>query len=476
MSDRDRERRCIAMHRRQGNGVTILATARTIALSILSSDVLRGSAAALAIKFTGSILGFAMFALAAQSMLPHAFGTLAVIFNAMCFLAVIANCGQETLIVRSWDEYLGTDRSALAIGALAFSIKVVAAGGLLVAVLTAVTWPFLQVEIGGAIVLAACGFLAMQAFMNFSAQFARVAAGVVVGEIPREILWRTVVVVAIVTHLVLGTPFTAIEFFTAAAAAMALSILLQQLFVARAVRRASIAGRREREYDIAAWVPRSLRMWVAAMLDTSSQYLEVIAIGFFLGPTAAAFYFVATRITNVFAMISGSITAYATSQISSLFHGNAKAELQAVLRSLSMISATLAVGAFVVIAFGGKLLLWVFGPVYVSAYPALLVLAAGASVVALAGPAPYLLLLTGNEGLYPRITAWGLLSRLVLIAVLGPWLGLMGAAIAWSVSAIGMALASVICCRRRIGIDPSFLGVLLRPRVLAPSLTGSPSR
>jgi O-antigen/teichoic acid export membrane protein len=214
-------------------------------------------------------------------------------------------------------------------------------------------------------------------------------------------------------------------------------------------------------------------MWVSAILDTSSQYLEVIAIGLFLGPTVAAFYFVATRITNVFAMISGSITAYATSQISTLFHRDAKDELQAILRSLAIISAILAAGAFLVIAFGGKLLLWIFGPVYLSAYPALLVLTAGASIGALAGPASYLLLLTGNEGAFPRILACGLLARLVLIALLGPWLGLMGAAIAWSVSTIGVASVLVIACRRRTGLDPSLLGVILRPRAVEPTLKGS---
>ena len=100
-----------------------MTTTRTIASFIPSNEVLWGSAAALAIKFTGSILGFAMLALAARSMEPHAFGTLAVIFNAMSFLAVIAACGQETLIVRSWDEYRGTDRPALARGALAFGVR-----------------------------------------------------------------------------------------------------------------------------------------------------------------------------------------------------------------------------------------------------------------------------------------------------------------------------------------------------------------
>jgi O-antigen/teichoic acid export membrane protein len=117
--------------------------------------------------------------------------------------------------------------------------------------------------------------------------------------------------------------------------------------------------------------------------------------------------------------------------------------------------------------------LWIFGPVYLSAYPALLVLTAGASIGALAGPASYLLLLTGNEGAFPRILACGLLGRLVLIALLGPWLGLMGAAIAWSVSTIGVASVLVIACRQRTGLDPSLLSVILRPRAAEPTLKGS---
>jgi O-antigen/teichoic acid export membrane protein len=440
-----------------------VTNARDIAASLLGNDVIKGSAAALAIKFTGSFLGFTMFALAAHCMEPHAFGKLAVIFNAMSFLAVIASCGQETLIVRSWDEYCGSDRPALARGALLFGVKVVVGAALVTAAVVALGWSAWRPHTPMALLLAASAFLFAQSLMNFNAQFSRVAGGIIVGEMPREILWRFVIVVVILAHQILQTPFTATEFFVTATGALLLSALLQYCWVRRVLPRAITA--KKPENDVAEWIPRSLRMWIAAMLDTSSQYLEVIAIGFILGPTTAAFYFVATRITNVFAMISGSITAYATSQISNLFHRDAKDELQGILRSLAMISATLAGGAFLVILLGGKLLLWIFGAVYVSAYPALLVLAAGASMAAITGPAAYLLLLTGNEGAYPRILAYGLLSRLILIATLGPWLGLMGAAIAWSVSAAGMALALIIACRRRVGIDPSILSLTLRTRL-----------
>jgi len=443
----------------------------TIARSALSNAVLKGSAAALAIKFTGSILGFAMFALAARSMETNDFGTLAIVFNAMSFLAVIAACGQETLIVRSWDEYCGSGRPALARGALQFGVRVTVVSAFLVTAAVAIGWALIRPSTPFSLLLSACAFLLLQAFMNFSAQFSRVARGLVFGDTPREILWRLGVVLIIMLHRHSDAPFAASEFFATAAAALAFSIFLQQILMVRslppAIRQAKA------QYDVASWLPRSLHMWIAAILETSSQYLEVIVVGLFLGPTTAAFFFVATRITNVFAMISSSITGYATTRISGLFHGNAKAELQAVLRSLAIISGALAAAVFIVIAFGGKLLLWVFGSVYVSAYPALLVLAAGAFAGALAGPVSYLLLLTGNEGAYPRIMACGLFARVVLIAILGPWFGLMGAAIAWSVSAIGVALALVIACRGRTGVDPSVFSILTRMRSARPELRGS---
>src|SRR5262249_52095119 len=150
----------------------------------------------------------------------------------------------------------------------------------------------------------------------------------------------------------------------------------------------------------------------------------------------AAFYFVAARISNVFAMISASISTYAVRRISRLFYSDGKEELQSILHSLAMISAAVAIVAFAIITLGGHTLLWMFGSAYWSAYPTLMVLTAGAALTALAGPAAHILLLTGYEGIYPRIMAAGLAFRFMLICVLGPSYGLMGAAIAWSLSAL----------------------------------------
>jgi O-antigen/teichoic acid export membrane protein len=433
-----------------------------IARDLMGNGVLKGSATALAIKFTAAIVGFAMFALSSRYMEPASFGSLAIIFNAMSFLSVIALCGQETLIARSWDEYTGSGRPALARGALTFGGMVVVIAASLMALAVGFIWTASDPALSVGLAAAACAFLFAHAIMQFLGQFSRVAAGLIIGEIPRELMWRLIVVLTIAVHHVLSFHFDATDFFIASAGALLFAILVQMWLVARAVPAA--VKRAESEREIAVWMPRSFNMWLSAMMDTTGQYLEVVVIGLFLGPTAAGFYFVATRITNVFAMITGSISVYATPRISALFYRDAKRELQKILSSLALIGAVLIGGAFVTVLAFGKLLLLAFGAAYVSAYPALLVLATGAAIGALAGPAAHVLLLTGNERAYPRIMGSTLVIRFLLIAILGPMFGLMGAVVAWSISTIVMAALLIITCRRLVDLDPSLGSALGRSR------------
>jgi O-antigen/teichoic acid export membrane protein len=454
---------------RKGDGAVSLVN--RIAQAALTNDVLRGSASALAIRFTAAVVGFVMFALCSRNMEPAAFGTLAVIFNAMSFLAAAALCGQETLIVRSWDEYVRTGRPGLARGALGFSARVAVAAAFAVAVLVALGWLAWDRNVPVALVVGASSFLFAQSLMHFSGQFSRVAGGLFIGELPRELAWRSLVVMVLLVHYLWHIAFGTTEFFFIAAGSLLLALLAQVWRVSRVI--PSDVAAAEPVTEIRPWIARSFKMWLSALMDLTSQYLEVVVIGLVLGPTIAAFYFVASRITNVFAMIAGSITIYATSQISGLFHANAKGKLQDVLRSLAVISAITAVGAFAVVVLGGKVLLSMFGETYVSAYPALIVLSLGASVTALAGPTAYLLLLTGNEGAYPRIMACGLALRFILIVALGSAFGLIGAAIAWSAAAAALALALVVASRRLVGVDPSLTSAFTRPMAPAVPVPGS---
>lgn len=420
---------------------------------LLASDVFKGSATALVIKFTAATLNFAMLALLSRQMNQDAFGSFVIIFNALGLLAALAPCGQETLISRSWGEYVSSNRPALARGVLTFGVQVVCAAVLLAAMAVVIAWPQLDRTLSVSLLFAACSYLIAQTLMYFSGQFSRVAAGVLIGDGPREIVWRSIVVTAILGHQAIGAAFSATEFFFVAATGLVLGIVIQIRNVSRFIPEAVKRTRPQR--DVRSWIPCSFKMWLSALSEIVTQYLEVVVIGLVFGPAVAGFYFIAIRITNVFAMISAGATMYAISVLSPLYYSDAKAELQNILRSLALVSATLIAGALLSIIIAGKLMLWFFGPAYVSAYPSLIVLAVGAAVAALAGPAGNILILTGREGVYPVIMGVGLALRFLLFVSVGPAYGLPGIAWAWSVSAVAMALALTIACRRLVGLDPS---------------------
>ena len=436
-----------------------------------SADIVRGSASALVIKFAASAAGFTMFALCSRYMGPSSFGSLAVIFNAICFISVVALCGQETLIVRSWDEY-GIKRPSLARGVFLFGAKLTIAASFLAAVGTGLLWLAWKPAVSVSLVLAACAFLFVHSWLQFAGQFSRVAAGMVIGEVPRELLWRVLVILGIGAFHVSNLDFEARDFFAMAAVAILVAIVLQYFLTRSAV--PQVIKQAKPEYDLGSWLPRSFKMWTSALMDTTSQYLEIVLIGLVLGPTAAGVYFVATRITNVFAMITGSISIYATSRISALFYSDSRAQLQHMLRSLAIISVVVNGAAMLAIIVLGKLLLWMFGPAYVDAFPVLMILAVGASVGALVGPATHILLLTGHEGAYPRIMGAILAVRALLIVVLAPMFGVVGAAVAWSISTVIMAVALIVACRRLVGLDPSVSFALRLPQPSVLEIKQSP--
>jgi O-antigen/teichoic acid export membrane protein len=433
-------------------------------------DAIKGSATALGIKFIAVTLNFAMFALLSRQMQPDAFGSFAIVFNALSFLASFALCGQEMLIVRSWGEYLSANRPELAHGALIFGVLAVSLAVLLTGVTLAIAWPRWD-QISVPLVIAACAFLATQTLMHFNGEFSRVAAGVLVGDGPRQIVWRGIVVIVITAYYVMGLSFSATDFFFVAAVGLLAGMTVQVRRVSPLIPEA--VKRAKPRFDLGSWVPCSFKMWLSALLDSTGPYLEVVVIGIFLNPTVAGFYFIATRITNLITMISDANGMYATTLISLLFYSGNKARLQDILRSLAFASAAFVAGSFLAIVIAGKLVLWAFGSVYISAYPALIILAVGAAFAALGGPAGAVLVLTGREGVYPAIMSTGLALRFLLIAALGPTYGLMGAAVAWSASSVAITLTLVIACRRLVGLDPSQAAVLARWRATMSYTGGS---
>ncbi|HKA71703.1 MAG TPA: hypothetical protein VKE26_07850 [Xanthobacteraceae bacterium] len=91
--------------------------------------------------------------------------------------------------------------------------------------------------------------------------------------------------------------FDATDFFLASAGALAVALALQMWLVAPVIPPA--VRHAEPQHDVNTWIPPSFKMWLSALLDTTGQYLEVVVIGFFLGPTAAALIVGCRRLVGI---------------------------------------------------------------------------------------------------------------------------------------------------------------------------------
>src|SRR5581483_4329148 len=117
----------------------------------------------------------------------------------------------------------------------------------------ALVWHRVDPAISPLLLFAACFFLLAYALLQFSGQFARITDGVVIGDLPRQSMWRGIVVLVIVLQKTAGVGLATAEFLLVSAAAIVAAIALHAFFVIRSIPAA--VRQAKSEHDIKAWIP-----------------------------------------------------------------------------------------------------------------------------------------------------------------------------------------------------------------------------
>jgi O-antigen/teichoic acid export membrane protein len=420
---------------------------------ILRNEATAGAAVSVVLTGLAAMASFGMLTAMARSMSAADFGLLASWMNALLFLSVVAVFGQETIFVRHWNEFVQQRQFGRARGLLLFGIGVSTLGASLVAVGIYLTWPWFagSREMMAAVLL----FLFAQTLCLFSSQAARITAGIASGVIHREITWRCLVLLGIGWFVYTGAPFTIPTFFYLAAGGLLLAVLLQARSTIVSLPRQVISSKPE--VDGPAWLARSSRMWMAALLEASSQYLDVVVVAAILSSLDVANYFVCIKLAALFLMLNDAFALYSSRRISFLYHRGEFRALQLLLKQLAMLIFVLVVSSLLVIVVAGDVLLGLFGATYAAQHSILIGLCIGTATVALGGPAAYLLLLTGHETAYVRTMASFTVFRYAFIGCSGLLFGLYGVVTASAVVMILLTFTLVFLCRKLVKIDPSIL-------------------
>jgi len=425
-------------------------------IQFMRRDVTRGVAGTILLKVGSGALAFALFSLAARTMSPDGFGIFATWLSVAQIAAVVGLVGQESLLVRFLNEYQVGDRPDLTKGVLLSSLKISS-----VAMLLAIGAIAIVAHIKGdkwLLILAVAAYTVVSAGLMLGSQVARSLVSILMGEGNREFFWRVAVVLFLLAVMTGHRQLDPAELIAVMTVAMSVGLGAQIISIAQALPgfRSTVA-----RSETPRWRASALHFWVASILEAANQYFDVILVYWMLDPATAGIYFAASRLANIFAMLSAALYSFGARRLPSLYFSKNHQEFERTLQLMAEVTALCVAGGLLLIWIGSPYLLNLFGPHFAAQHWVLIVLAIGTAFQAAGGPAAAILQLTGHERIYVPVVAANVALRLIGFLVLIPWLGLLGAAISATISLALATVALNILCRRRTGVDPSIL-VLLR--------------
>jgi O-antigen/teichoic acid export membrane protein len=419
---------------------------------MMRRDVTRGVAGTILLKVGSGGLAFAMFSLAARAMSPDAFGIFATWLSVAQIASVAGLVGQELLLVRFLNEYRVGGQTDLAKGVLLSSLKI-SSIAMLIAIAAIAGVAGVRGD-GWLLILSITAFTAVNAGLMLGSQIARSLVSILMGEGNREFFWRVAVVLFLLAVLFGHDRLAPAELLTVMAIAMSIGLIVQVVAIARALPNLRIVPTRS---ENSRWRSSALHFWVASILEAANQYFDVILVYWLLDPATAGIYFAASRLANIFAMLSAALYSFGARRLPSLYFSKNHQEFGHTLQLMAEVTALCVISGLVLVWFGAPHLLGLFGQHFAAQQWVLIVLALGTAFQAAGGPAAAILQLTGHEGDYVPVVAANVVLRLIGFLVLIPWFGLLGAAISATVSLVLTTVALNVLCRRRTGVDPSVL-------------------
>jgi O-antigen/teichoic acid export membrane protein len=434
-----------------------LMTVTAADLPALSKLVLSQSAVAAAIKLATAGLGYVMFVVLAWAMEPAQYGQYAVGFNFAIVLSAVAGLGATTAILRFMPQYRVQGRSDLARGVLVEGILLTFAASFILALVVAFApaMPFLSGH--SAINALAASALLIPAFALSEYVSCALRANSVTfwALVPRDIFWRSGVIVLALLAVGWGWHVSAAAGLLATAFLLLAIVALQSLLVLPLAFEGprDVSHRRE-------WYRTTMPMWASGVLFAMTQQLDVVVAAAFTSLEDAGAYFAAQKTASLLSLMPIAVGLVGASTIASHYHAGDMEGLRRLCSRMSLIITIPTLASFLGLAIAGSWLLELFDPSFGGAYGILMILGFGALLGGLAGPTAYFLQMTGRERDYLKIMFLSYCLTLILQLVLGYHLGTNGIALGTTIGLAVLNIWPLFVIRRDFGVDTSVIGLL----------------
>ncbi|MCZ6665327.1 MAG: oligosaccharide flippase family protein [Gammaproteobacteria bacterium] len=416
--------------------------------------LLRGAGGTLAIKLISALLLFTVQIVLARILGVESYGVYVIAQAWLLMMLLIGRQGFDLATVRYVAAYQSQRQWPLLRGFLGFSRKFVFSTAMIVGACLALgAWSLrahYSVEIVGTLVLAAM-VLPIFALVEMQESALR-GLNLVVRAQPAQAILNPIVIIVCLPLAVfwLKAPASAETAMAIYLGATVISLTCVWIMLRRHL--PGEVGIATPEYRPREWISASLAMMFLMGFVVLMNQVSLIVIGALQDSVTAGLYGAASRIASTLQLPAAALGA-AIGPMAADFH--ARGDLAALQRITCLgVRATFGLTLFgaIGLAVFGHLILGLLGEEFITAYPIMMVLVAAQVVLAAVAPAGILLNMTGYQNDSAKIMFICAVGNIVLLAVLIPPFGALGAAIATSVTLAAWAGLLALAVFRRINI------------------------
>ncbi len=181
-------------------------------------------------------------------------------------------------------------------------------------------------------------------------------------------------------------------------------------------------------------------------------WVPLLLLGIWVDNQELGIFGAASRVAMLVSFMLTSINNVLAPKLAELYTKNENKAMELTAQRSTLLITLLVSPIFLILIFGGKWVLLLFGPEFVEGTIALAILSMGQFINVLTGSADHFLIITGNEVTVRNIMAFGAVSQTIICLILIPWIGIIGAAIATATVIAGVNLAAAYFVWEKTGI------------------------
>lgn len=428
-----------------------------------------------AVRLAGAALAYLFQIFLARWLGAHEFGIFVVVWTWVILLSSLVALGFDSAVIRLLPEYdQAGDKEAVRGVLTASRLVSITSSTLLVIVAISGVWLFSDFVTSHYVIPLYLGFacLPLLSLMNVQDGISKAYDWFDIALIPTYIFRPLAILGFVALAGLYAEEHTAEWALTAAIGGTYVIALLQ--YLALRVRLGPSLTSGPKRIELKSWLKISIPILAIDGFFLLLTSTDVLVASYFVDPGEVAIYHVAVKTLAIAHFVYFAMRAVSGHRFSRYYHSGDHEGLEryAALAAQWSFWPTLLICGLLLAS--GHVLLSLFGEAYCAGYPLMFVLAIGILVRASIGPAESLLTMSGHQMVCARIYALTFALNLGLNVVAIWQFGLMGAAVATSLSLVfeTFALNRMVKRQLKINMFVNQLGWLFGPKRAASSSNG----